>query len=407
MSRSDGSSWMSGESPQGRVLAFNAGSSTVKLALFDAPSRREVARGLLDLQRSPLRLVLQNDTGQLVVPLDAPVTDSLHEVVDALLAQLESRDALSGIAAVGHRVVHGGSLFDRAVRVDAGTLDRIEALAFLAPLHQGQGIRVMRAIRALRPALPQTASFDTAFHATQDPLLRRFALPRAFHDEGLMRYGFHGLSYACIARELARRAPAAAAGRVVALHLGSGASLCAMRAGRSIDASMGFSTLDGVPMATRCGALDPGAVLYLLQHRGMSPAQVEDLLYHRSGLLGVSGRSADVRTLQRDAPSCPDAAEALALLAARCAGEVGRLASSLQGVDALVFTAGIGEHDAAMRAAIASRLRWLGVSIDAQANESHAERIDATRSDVAVFVIPTDEESVIAGETLDLLAQAP
>jgi len=393
-----------GESSDGLVLVFNAGSSTIKLALYDASARRERARGVLDLQRSPLRLALRSGGAQEVLPLDAPVTDSLREVIDALLAQLESHHALGGLVAVAHRVVHGGRHFERAVRVDDATLDQIDALAFLAPLHQGHGVRLMRAVRALRPALPQTASFDTAFHSTQDPLLRRFALPRALHDEGLMRYGFHGLSYAWIAGELARRAPAVAAGRVVALHLGSGASLCAMRAGRSVDASMGFSTLDGVPMATRCGALDPGAILYLLQRRGMTPAEVEDLLYHHSGLLGVSGRSADVRTLEHDAAACPAAAEALALLAARCASEVGRLAASLQGVDALVFTAGIGEHDAALRAAIAGRLGWLGVAIDAPANERHAQRIDAPGSGVAVFVIPTDEESVIAGEALDLLA---
>jgi len=394
------------DSSNGLVLVFNAGSSTIKLALYGVSSRRELARGLVDLQRSPLRLVLLRDGSHEVRPLDAPVTDSLHEVIDALLVQLESHDALGGVVAVGHRVVHGGRRFDRAVRVDDETLDQIDALTFLAPLHQGHAIRLMRAIHALRPALPQTASFDTAFHATQDPLLRRFALPRALHDEGLMRYGFHGLSYAWIAGELARHAPATAAGRVVALHLGSGASLCAMRAGRSIDASMGFSTLDGVPMATRCGALDPGAILYLLQRRGMTPAEVEDLLYHHSGLLGVSGRSADVRTLEQDAAAWPAAAEALALLAARCAGEVGRLAASLQGVDALVFTAGIGEHDAALRAAICARLGWLGVAIDAQANERHARRIEASGGGVAVFVIPTDEESVIAGEALDLLAGA-
>ncbi|MFL6680340.1 MAG: acetate/propionate family kinase [Burkholderiaceae bacterium] len=404
MSRSAKASRMGGTSPRGLVLSLNAGSSTIKLALHDVASRRAVARGLVDLQHVPLRFTLTTDVSHETLPLDAPATDSGQELIDALLAQLESHAALAGVVAVGHRVVHGGRRFDRAVRVDDDTLDQIDALTPLAPLHQGHAVRLMRAMRALRPALPQTASFDTAFHATQDPLLRRFALPRALHDEGLMRYGFHGLSYAWIARELAGRAPEVAAGRVVALHLGSGASLCAMRAGRSVDASMGFSTLDGVPMATRCGALDPGALLYLLQHRGMTAAQVEDLLYHRSGLLGVSGRSADVRTLEQDAVACAHAAEALALFAARCAGEVGRLAASLQGVDALVFTAGVGEHDAAVRAAIAGRLGWLGVAIDAQANERHAERIDAPGSRVAVFILPTDEESVIAGEALDLLA---
>ena len=281
------------------------------------------------------------------------------------------------------------------------------ALTPLAPLHQPHGVRLMRALRARRPALPQTASFDTAFHATQAPLVRRFALPRALHDEGVLRYGFHGLSYAYLARELARTAPEVAAGRVVALHLGSGASLCGMRDGRSVDSSMGFSTLDGVPMGTRCGALDPGVVLYLLQQRGMTPAAVEDLLYHRSGLLGVSGSSADARALEAESSTSAAAAEALALFACRCAGEAGRLAVSLQGLDALVFTAGIGEHDARLRAAIAAPLSFLGVALDPARNERHARRIDADGSRVAVFVIPTNEEQVIAADAIALLAPTP
>ena len=390
----------------GGLLAFNAGSSSIKLALYDIAggSAREVGRGALDLQRAPLTLTLALDGERHSLPIDAPVTGSLHEVVDALLAALEAAHALGTLAAVGHRVVHGGRRFHGAVRVDAATLDAIDALTPLAPLHQPHSVRLMRALHALRPALAQTASFDTAFHATQNELTRRFALPRALHDAGVLRYGFHGLSYAYIARALAERAPTLAAGRVVALHLGSGASLCAMAGGRSVDSSMGFSTLDGVPMGTRCGALDAGVVLHLLQQRGLSVAEVEHLLYHESGLLGVSALSADARTLE--ASDAPAAHEALALFAQRCAGEVARLAATLGGLDALVFTAGIGEHDAAMRAAIAARLGWLGVALDADANARHAERISATGSAVAAFVIATDEERTIADEALALLGGA-
>jgi len=389
--------------PPGLVLAFNAGSSSIKLALHALADAREVARGTLELGKAPPELVLAGAGRREVLPLAAPVTSSLQEVVEAALHAIDAHPAWGGLAAVAHRIVHGGRDFLGPVRVDAATLDRIDALTPLAPLHQPHGVRLMRAVRALRPALPQTASFDTAFHATQDPVLRRFALPRHLHDEGLVRYGFHGLSYAYLAGELARRAPALAAGRVVALHLGNGASLCGLRAGASVDTSMGFSTLDGVPMGTRCGALDPGVVLHLLKERGMTVDEVEDLLYHRSGLLGVSGLGADVRGLRAQAAASPAAAEALELFARRCAGETARLAASLEGLDALVFTAGIGEHDAATRAAICDRLGWLGVALDPAANARAAHRIDREGSAVAVFVIPTDEELVIAREAITLL----
>ncbi len=395
--------------PGGLVLAFNAGSSSIKLALFEFAdgAAHRVGRGLLDLQRTPLKLDLQFDGQREVLPIDAPVTDSLREVVDAMLAQMEAHHALGGLSVIAHRVVHGGRRFHGPVRIDDATLQAIDDLTPLAPLHQPHSVRLIRAVHALRPDLVQTASFDTSFHATQDPLVRRLAIPRALHDDGLQRYGFHGLSYTYIAQELARRVPDVAAGRVVALHLGSGASLCAIRGGRSVDSSMGYSTLDGVPMGTRCGALDAGVLLDLLQQRGMTPHELEDLLYHRCGLLGVSGRSADARTLEAasaagDIPST----EALALFALRCAGEVGRLAVSLQGLDALVFTAGIGEHDAAMRAAICAHLRWLGVELDAQANARHAERIEVAGRSPAVFVVPTNEEQVLADEALGLLGAA-
>jgi len=385
------------------LLTLNAGSSSIKLGLFrlgdDGPS--PVGRGRLDLQQVPLTLSLDREGRHAEWPLQAPVTESLHEVADAMLDALERDGVLAGLHAAGHRVVHGGLQHRGPVRIDDATLAALDALTPLAPLHQPHSLRLIRALRRLRPALVQTASFDTAFHLTQDPLARRFALPRALHDEGVQRYGFHGLSYAFIARELARLAPPAAGGRVVVAHLGSGASLCGLHAGRSVDTSMGFSALDGVPMGTRCGALDAGVPLYLMQQRGLSHGEIEDLLYHRSGLLGVSGLSADARTL-RDSDA-PAAREALALFALRCAGEAARIATTLGGLDALVFTAGIGEHDAALRAAVCERLGWLGAALDGDANARHALRIDVPGSRVALFVIATDEERTIADEAWAVL----
>ncbi|MBX3611070.1 MAG: acetate/propionate family kinase [Hydrogenophaga sp.] len=385
------------------LLTLNAGSSSIKLALYEVRDQaaHEVGRGALDLHRTPLVLRLQLHGEAHALTLNAPVTESLHEVTDALLAELESHHALGELGAVGHRVVHGGLHFHGPVAIDATTLDAIEALTPLAPLHQAHSVRLIRAVQALRPDLPQTASFDTAFHGTQADAVRRFALPEHWHNAGVRRYGFHGLSYAYIARALAAFAPADASGRVVALHLGSGASLCAMLDGRSVDSSMGFSTLDGVPMGTRCGALDAGVVLHLLQAQGLTVQQVEDLLYHRSGLLGLSGVSADVRDLH--ASPAPAAREALTIFAMRCAGEVARLAASLGGLDALVFTAGIGEHDAALRAMIAERLTWMGLTLDDAANQRHGPCISSRDSRLRAYVLATDEERTIVDDMLHLL----
>ena len=272
----------------------------------------------------------------------------------------------------------------------------------LAPLHQPQSLRLIRAVRHLRPGLPQVASFDTAFHRTQSDLVRRFALPRALFDEGIKRYGFHGLSYAFIAARLKTVAPDVAGGRVVVAHLGSGASLCGLEAGVSRDTSMSFSTLDGIPMATRCGALDPGVLIHLVKQRGLTIETVEDLLYHQSGLLGVSGFTADTRELL--ASPEPAAREALDLFAFRIAREIAATAHTLRGLDGLVFTAGIGEHQAAVRAAVCAHLAWLGVALDPAANDRHAPRIEGPGGTVAVLVIPTDEEQVIADEAWGALA---
>jgi len=311
---------------------------------------------------------------------------------------------LDAIAGIGHRIVHGGDHFAGPVRIDDAVINALEALTPLAPLHQPQGLRLVRAVARLRPGLPQTASFDTAFHRSQADLVRRFAIPRALHDQGIKRYGFHGLSYTFIAAELARRRPDLAKAKIVIAHLGSGASLCALEAGISRDTSMGFSALDGVPMATRCGAIDAGVLLHLLGPRGRSVAEVEDLLYRRSGLLGVSGISADSRELLHS--NAPEAAEALDLFTFRIAGEVARLATTLGGLDALVFTAGIGEHQPRIRAAIARRLAWLGLTLDESANATNAATISAPGSRVEAFVIATDEEQVIADEACALLGAA-
>lgn len=385
------------------LITFNPGSSTIKLGLYRMADDRPVRLGreVIDLRRTPLLLHVVEGPTVADIPLRAEVTEDLHELIDETLGWLTDHFALQGIAAVGHRVVHGGDDFSNAALITDDTLSTISRFVELAPLHQPQSVRLIRAIRHLRPDLPQTASFDTAFHTTQTDIVRRFALPREMFDAGIKRYGFHGLSYKFVASRLRELAPDLAARRVVAAHLGSGASLCALEKGQSRDTSMGFSTLDGIPMATRCGALDPGVVLHLLKQHGQSLESVEDVLYHRSGLLGVSGISADSRDLI--ASEKPAAREAIDLFTHRIAQEIAALATTLGGLDAVIFTAGIGEHQPAIRAAVCARLAWLGVALNENANASNATRIDAQESKVGIFVIPTDEEQVIATEAYALL----
>jgi acetate kinase len=273
----------------------------------------------------------------------------------------------------------------------------------LAPLHQSHNIAAMRAVTKVRPDLPQAACFDTAFHSTMPEVATWLALPRAMRDAGMRRYGFHGLSYEFIAGRLRELAPGLAAGRVLVAHLGNGASLCAMRDGRSLDTTMGFTALDGLMMATRCGSLDPGAVLYLMQSRGMSADEVEDMLYHQSGLLGVSGVSGDMRDLADS--SDPRAWEAVDLFVRRIVGGAGGLVAGMSGLDGIVFTAGIGEHDAGVRMKVCAGLSWLGLVLDGAANAAGGTaRISARGSRVEAWVIPTDEEAVIARHTLAVLA---
>ncbi|CAN5695930.1 acetate/propionate family kinase [soil metagenome] len=391
------------------LLTFNPGSSTIKLGLFaiEGGAARTFGQGAIDLRHEPLALHIEEGERSLDATLKAHASGDLHDVIDETLSWLASHFESDKLVAVAHRVVHGGDRFDGATKITDDTLTAIEALSPLAPLHQPQSLRLIRAIQKLRPDLPQSASFDTAFHRTQSDLVRRFALPRALFDQGIKRYGFHGLSYKFIARQLARdgKLEGRAGGRVVVAHLGSGASLCGLEDGISRDTTMSFSTLDGIPMATRPGAVDPGVLLHLQKEQHMSVDALEDMLYHRSGLLGVSGISADSRELVDS--DAPEAREAMALFALRVAREMTAIATTLGGLDAIVFTAGIGEHQPSVRAAIAQHLGWLGVRIDARANAAHERRIDAADSKIALLVMHTDEEQVIADEACEVLFAPP
>ncbi|WP_105429280.1 acetate/propionate family kinase [Neorhizobium sp. T6_25] len=389
------------------LLTFNAGSSTVKIGIFDVDGDRpeRIGKAVVDFGTHPLTLHLKEGPEQFDLPLEGEAGDDLAELMDEVFRELGKHFDLDAVTSAGHRIVHGGDVFGGPVELTAETIAKVQSLTELAPLHQSQALRMIRAVRHLRPALFQTGSFDTTFHATQADLVRRLAIPRAYHDQGIKRYGFHGLSYRYVAGALARTAPDIADGKVVIAHLGSGASLCAIENGESRDSSMGFSTLDGIPMATRPGWLDPGVLLHFLGPLGKSIEEVEDILYHKSGLLGVSGLSGDTRELIGDGGS--QAQEAIDLFALRIAGEVGRLTSTLGGLDALVFTAGIGENQPEVRKRIADRLLWLGVELDAAANDSNALKISTPAARVAVCVIPTDEERMIAEECLAVLNSQP
>jgi acetate kinase len=374
------------------VLTLNAGSSSIKAALF-APNAHPggvVLRAVVEgLPESPHFTAEAADGSQIADEAwpDTPLP-RLLDFVDHHLGDVE-------LAAVGHRVVHGGPRTGPA-RVSGALLEALGRLTPYAPLHQPQSLEAIRDIGHHRPSLPQVACFDTAFHHTLDPLAARFPIPRALHDQGLRRYGFHGLSYEYIAGELARCAPDRR--RVIVAHLGNGASLCALRNGFSIDTTMGLTPLDGLMMGTRCGAVDPGLVLALLADRTRD--QVTDLLYRHSGLLGVSGIASDMRTLHGSHD--PAAREAIDLFVFRLAREAGGMAASLGGVDALVFTGGIGGHDAAVREAACARLAWLGITLAPGASKGLISTVD---SRVQVWVIPTDEEAVIAAQTRATLAR--
>jgi acetate kinase len=358
------------------VLVLNSGSSSIKFGLFDIAADEPVllCKGLLDEHEDRPRLVVKSPAGEDLFETrrEAADADSGHLFAD-VLGFIEDRFGAGGLRAVGHRIVHGGPDYSGPVALTDDVAAKLEALTPLAPLHQPRCLAPVRTIRAMKPALMQIACFDTAFHHSMAPPANRFAIPRRFEERGIRRYGFHGLSFEYVAGHLAGIAPQLVAKRTVIAHLGNGASLCALRDGRSIDTTMGLTPLDGLVMGTRCGTIDPGVPLYLQQHETMSVEEVQHLLYHQSGLLGVSGISADMRTLLASGEAA--ARDAVELFTFRAAQEVAVMATTLGGLDCLVFTGGIGEHAREIRSAIGERLAWLGVRIDAAANDATRERI--------------------------------
>ena len=387
------------------VLVLNSGSSSIKFGLFDVSATEPalLCKGLLDEHEAKPRLAVKSPTGDdlFAAQREAP-NDNGGQLFADVLAFIDDRFGGHGLRAVGHRIVHGGPDYSGRLILTDDIIAKLEALTPLAPLHQPRCLAPIRTLAAMRPELTQIACFDTAFHHGLAPPARRFALPGRFEQRGIRRYGFHGLSFEYVAGRLAEIAPELAAGRTVIAHLGNGASLCALRDGRSVDTTMGLTPLDGLVMGTRCGTIDPGVLLYLQQHENMSVEEVQHLLYHGSGLLGVSGTSADMRTLL--ASSEATAREAVDLFTFRAAQQVAMMTTSLGGLDCLVFTGGIGEHAREIRSAIGERLAWMGVRIDAAANDAARERINASGSAVGIFVIPTNEEMTIARHCAALCA---
>ncbi len=378
----------------GRILVLNAGSSSIKCGVYPAAApARCLVRVHCDLRDDGGRITITGADGEREEALpQAAGSDVWPVAVDSTLARAVA-EASGPILAVGHRIVHGGLEFTGPVAVAEAVLARLSALEPFAPLHQPQNLAGIRAAAAALPGAVQVACFDTAFHRTCPPEAMRFAIPRRWHDSGIRRYGFHGLSYESIVARL----PEVAGGvpeRTIVAHLGAGASLCGIRGGQSVATTMGFTPLDGLVMATRCGSIDPGAVLQLILREGLSAAEVERMLARESGLLGVSGTSGDMRVLL--AADDPRAAEAVELFCYQAAREAGSVATALGGLDAIVFTAGIGEQAAPIRRRIAERLGWLGLELDPAANDRHGPRITTAGSRVAGWVIPTDEEGVIA-----------
>ncbi|MBL6853700.1 MAG: acetate/propionate family kinase [Alphaproteobacteria bacterium] len=379
------------------ILVLNAGSSSIKFTLFTRADPLTRAASLCDGAAENLghtaHLRILGPRGETLVERDLPGAATHDDALRALLDWFESAYAGQRLAAAGHRVVHGGANYTAPVLMDAAVMTGLRALVPLAPLHQPHNLRAIEALTKLHPSLPQVACFDTAFHVTQPAIATLFALPYALTEQGVRRYGFHGLSYEYIASRLPEvLGPDVARGRVVVAHLGAGASMCAMQGGKSVATTMGFTALDGLMMGSRTGSIDPGVLLYLLDARKMSAAEITDLLYRQSGLLGVSGISDDMRTLL--ASSDPRARTAVDLFVYRIVRELGSLAAALGGLDALIFTAGIGEHAAEIRRRVCEGARWLGVELDEAANARGDICISQSR--VSAWVVPTDEDLMIA-----------
>lgn len=389
------------------LIVVNAGSSSLKFQvfdIFDGAEPRLVWKGLYEGLGGTAHFVVRHSSGADLdekswTPNDGfGHEEALMHLVDWLRAHQEGRKPV----AIGHRVVHGGEAFSSAVLIDETVVQKLETLVPLAPLHQPHNLEPIRIVRRRLPGMPQVACFDTAFHQTQSDTATLFALPREMRERGVRRYGFHGLSYDYIASVLKDYAPRLAEGRVVVAHLGNGASLCALKNGVSVATTMGFSALDGLPMGTRCGAIDAGVVFYMLREMKLSPDEAESVLYKKSGLLGVSGLSNDMRVLRANAATNPDAKLAIDLFVYRITREIGSLVSALGGLDGLVFTAGIGENDVATRAEVIAGLSWAGFVLDEAANRAGGPRISYGSGPTA-WIIPTNEELVIARQTRSVL----
>ncbi|MBK8577850.1 MAG: acetate/propionate family kinase [Candidatus Accumulibacter sp.] len=388
------------------ILVLNAGSSSLKFSVFEVPDSGEMrarAVGQVEGLGTAPRLKVKDGDGQRVADVRWETTEVANhaQALDAIAALLRSRFEGQVLAGVGHRVVHGGADHSAPLLITAPVMEKLDTFVPLAPLHQPHNLAAIRALQQARPDLPQVACFDTAFHRSQEMVAQLYGLPYEYYERGIRRYGFHGLSYEYIAATLPSVAPEIAGGRVVVAHLGSGASMCAMHHGRSVGSSMGFTALDGLLMGTRPGNMDPGIVLYLLQQEGLSAKQIEDLLYKRSGLLGLSGIGNDMRILE--ASDAPRARLAIDHFVYRISRELGGLAAVLGGVDALVFTAGIGENSAHIRQLVCQQAQWLGLELDADANERGDTRISRVGSRMSAWVVPTNEELMIARHTRALL----
>ena len=389
------------------VLVLNAGSSSLKFALYaingDVAEAPTVSGQVEGIGATP-EVTLKTADGQ---RFTEPVVTSggqgeqHRDALNHVFGLLNRHNPALDIVAAGHRVVHGGEHYSAPTRLDEAVLRTLDTFVPLAPLHQPHNLRAVRAVAMLMPNVPQVGCFDTAFHRTQPAVAQTFGLPRKYTAEGVKRYGFHGLSYDYVARQLPEIIGERAKGAVVIAHLGNGASMCALRDGKSVASTMGFTAVEGLMMGTRTGSLDPGVMLYLMEQKGMDAKALTNLLYKESGLLGVSGISQDMRTLL--ASSAPEAREAVDLFCYRIARELGSLAAAAGGLDALVFTGGIGEHAAAVREKVAALSAWIGIDIDAAANAQHASRIDTAASRVAVAVVPTNEERMIARYTAQTL----
>jgi acetate kinase len=382
------------------ILVINAGSSSLKFALFPATAdETPILKGkVAGIGRAP-ELSGKGINPDALGPLDPAL---VHEqVVHRLLTWLSERPEVGDIIAVGHRVVHGGTTFADPVLLTPTMITALEDLSPLAPSHQPHNLAAVRAIASWKPDLPQVACFDTGFHQTQPEVTRRFALPRDLSEAGVIRYGFHGLSYDYISQTMADDPELAGYKRVIVAHLGNGASMCAMKDGNSVATTMGFSALDGLMMGRRCGAIDPGVLLYLQKTKGMSVSDVETLLYKQSGLLGVSGVSNAMQVLETS--DAPDAALAIEMFCYRAASQLAGLIPAIGGVEAIIFTAGIGENSAKVRAGICSNLDWMGINLDDDSNRANARKINSNTTGPAIFVIPTNEEATILRDTRNLI----